>query len=63
MMKACVFALTGKFDAFSQAIRKVREDYHHAKLQRRSLPQVKVFQKLVSELGNSNSMTETYTGV
>lgn len=62
-MKVCVFALTRKFDAFSQAIGKVRKDYHHAKLQRGSLPQVKVFQKLVGELGNSNSTTETYTGV
>lgn len=45
-------APTGQFDAFGQAIGKVRKDYHHAKLQWRSLPQVKVLQKLICELGN-----------
>ena len=43
---------TGKFDSLSQAIGKVCKNDHHAKLQRRRLPQVKVFQKLIGELGN-----------
>lgn len=43
---------TRQFDAFGQAVGKVCKDYHHAKLQRRSLPQVKVLQKLICELGN-----------
>lgn len=42
-MAVCVCQPTGQFDAFRQAIGKVGKDYHHAKLQRRSLPQIKVF--------------------
>lgn len=45
---------TGQLDAFSQAVGEVRKYYHHAKLQRRSLSQVKVFEKLTRELGNLN---------
>lgn len=60
-MCLCVCAPTGQFEAFSQAIGKVRKDYHHTKLQRRSLSQIKVFQKLISELGNLNMMKDSHT--
>lgn len=49
---------TGQLDAFGQAVGKVRKYYHHAKLQRRSLSQVEVFEKLTAELGNSNRHTQ-----